>query len=114
MLNQTDIRNNNNKFYAIQLLEDDNAPRFYTYTRWGRGACVCVCVHVVVLNGVRRCVSACSHASQLRVNSVHSFFICDAFATLSQQSSPADNQERHAREHMAMHIHVNEKDQGNE
>lgn len=34
MLNQTDIKNNNNKFYVIQLLE--HGGKYTTYTRWGR------------------------------------------------------------------------------
>jgi poly [ADP-ribose] polymerase len=36
MLNQTDITNNNNKFYVIQLLESDNGNGWYVWTRWGR------------------------------------------------------------------------------
>ncbi|EDV26011.1 uncharacterized protein TRIADDRAFT_23639, partial [Trichoplax adhaerens] len=36
MLNQTNIEFNNNKYYAIQLLEDDNAKHFHVWTRWGR------------------------------------------------------------------------------
>src|SRR5271170_7726041 len=34
-LNQTDARNNNNKFYRIQLLANDQG-NFFTWTRWGR------------------------------------------------------------------------------
>lgn len=33
-LNQTNSGNNNNKFYRLQLLEDDG--EYYTWTRWGR------------------------------------------------------------------------------
>lgn len=33
-LNQTNIGNNNNKFYIIQLLEEDG--RFFCWNRWGR------------------------------------------------------------------------------
>lgn len=33
-LNQTNIGNNNNKFYIIQLLQDGN--RFACWNRWGR------------------------------------------------------------------------------
>lgn len=34
MLNQTNIGNNNNKFYVIQVLECDG--KHYCWTRWGR------------------------------------------------------------------------------
>ena len=34
MLNQTDVINNNNKFYVIQIAEDKGS--FYLFTRWGR------------------------------------------------------------------------------
>ncbi|KAI9672629.1 MAG: hypothetical protein M1831_000064 [Alyxoria varia] len=33
-LNQTNIKDNNNKFYRLQLLEDDVG--YFTHTRWGR------------------------------------------------------------------------------
>lgn len=36
MLNQSDVGNNNNKFYIIQLLESDTAKQFTVWTRWGR------------------------------------------------------------------------------
>ncbi|XP_047308044.1 poly [ADP-ribose] polymerase 2-like [Impatiens glandulifera] len=36
MLNQTNVRDNNNKFYVIQLLESDDGSRYMVYTRWGR------------------------------------------------------------------------------
>ncbi|CUE97655.1 poly (ADP-ribose) polymerase, putative [Bodo saltans] len=36
MLNQTNIGQNNNKFYVVQLLEDDKGGKFYVFTRWGR------------------------------------------------------------------------------
>ena len=35
MLNQTNIGQNNNKFYVIQVLENGN-NLFYNFTRWGR------------------------------------------------------------------------------
>ncbi|EFA80659.1 polyADP-ribosyltransferase [Heterostelium album PN500] len=35
-LNQTEIKNNNNKFYIIQLLEADNGGMYYVWNRWGR------------------------------------------------------------------------------
>lgn len=35
-LNQTNVGDNNNKFYVIQLLQDETAPFFYVFTRWGR------------------------------------------------------------------------------
>ncbi len=35
MLNQTDIRNNNNKFYLLQVLKN-GAGRYCTWFRWGR------------------------------------------------------------------------------
>jgi len=34
MLNQTNISQNNNKFYVIQLLKSGNG--YYLFTRWGR------------------------------------------------------------------------------
>ncbi|XP_065844434.1 poly [ADP-ribose] polymerase 2-like [Oscarella lobularis] len=37
MLNQTNVKNNNNKFYVLQLLEDDKTKREYqVWFRWGR------------------------------------------------------------------------------
>ena len=37
MLNQTNVSANNNKFYVIQLLETDRAPKQYiVWNRWGR------------------------------------------------------------------------------
>ena len=36
-LNQSDIKNNNNKFYILQVLESESNPNnFYFFTRWGR------------------------------------------------------------------------------
>uniref|UniRef100_A0A3B3CSP4 Poly [ADP-ribose] polymerase n=1 Tax=Oryzias melastigma TaxID=30732 RepID=A0A3B3CSP4_ORYME len=37
MLNQTNLQFNNNKFYLIQLLEDDASKSFSVWMRWGRG-----------------------------------------------------------------------------
>ncbi|XP_043914187.1 poly [ADP-ribose] polymerase 2 isoform X2 [Protopterus annectens] len=36
MLNQTNLQFNNNKYYIIQLLEDDNKRNFSVWMRWGR------------------------------------------------------------------------------
>jgi len=36
MLNQTDMGNNNNKFYALQLIEHDTDQKFFVHMRWGR------------------------------------------------------------------------------
>ncbi|KAH8489158.1 hypothetical protein H0E87_024708 [Populus deltoides] len=36
MLNQTNVGDNNNKFYVIQLLESDGGGRYMVYNRWGR------------------------------------------------------------------------------
>lgn len=36
VLNQTNIGDNNNKFYVIQALESDDGGRFLLYNRWGR------------------------------------------------------------------------------
>jgi len=37
VLNQTDIGNNNNKFYNIQLIEADaGGNKFWVFTKWGR------------------------------------------------------------------------------
>lgn len=35
-LNQTNVGDNNNKFYVIQLLKEEGLPKFYVFTRWGR------------------------------------------------------------------------------
>ncbi|CAF0931863.1 unnamed protein product [Brachionus calyciflorus] len=35
-LNQTNIGNNNNKFYIIQLLTRSDSPLYYLWNRWGR------------------------------------------------------------------------------
>ncbi|XP_026576412.1 poly [ADP-ribose] polymerase 2 [Pseudonaja textilis] len=36
MLNQTNLQFNNNKYYLIQLLEEDNARNYSVWMRWGR------------------------------------------------------------------------------
>ncbi|GMH03906.1 hypothetical protein Nepgr_005745 [Nepenthes gracilis] len=36
MLNQTNVGDNNNKFYVIQALESDDGGTFMVYNRWGR------------------------------------------------------------------------------
>ncbi|KAF9604766.1 hypothetical protein IFM89_010268 [Coptis chinensis] len=36
MLNQTNVGDNNNKFYVIQALESDDGLTFMVYCRWGR------------------------------------------------------------------------------
>eukprot|EP01116_Phalansterium_solitarium_P005995 TRINITY_DN18306_c0_g1_i1.p1 TRINITY_DN18306_c0_g1~~TRINITY_DN18306_c0_g1_i1.p1 ORF type:complete len:810 (+),score=221.49 TRINITY_DN18306_c0_g1_i1:227-2656(+) len=36
MLNQTNVAQNNNKFYVIQLLEKDSGAGWIVWTRWGR------------------------------------------------------------------------------
>ncbi|VFQ76921.1 unnamed protein product [Cuscuta campestris] len=36
MLNQTNVGQNNNKFYVIQALEFDGGGKFLVYNRWGR------------------------------------------------------------------------------
>lgn len=33
---QTNVQNNNNKYYLIQLLEEDAAKRYSVWMRWGR------------------------------------------------------------------------------
>ncbi|KAI4216780.1 MAG: hypothetical protein LQ351_000729 [Letrouitia transgressa] len=35
-LNQTNIGGNNNKFYRLQLLQNEKSDQYYTHTRWGR------------------------------------------------------------------------------
>lgn len=35
-LNQTNIGDNNNKFYVLQLLESDNGSEYMVFTKWGR------------------------------------------------------------------------------
>uniref|UniRef100_A0A8C1NAS1 Poly [ADP-ribose] polymerase n=1 Tax=Cyprinus carpio TaxID=7962 RepID=A0A8C1NAS1_CYPCA len=37
MLNQTNLQFNNNKYYLIQLLQDDNGKAYSVWMRWGRG-----------------------------------------------------------------------------
>ncbi|KAM8728239.1 poly [ADP-ribose] polymerase 2 [Acanthopagrus schlegelii] len=36
MLNQTNLQFNNNKYYLLQLLEDDNSKTYSVWLRWGR------------------------------------------------------------------------------
>ena len=36
MLNQTNIGQNNNKFYVIQMLQHPGSPLYRVWTRWGR------------------------------------------------------------------------------
>jgi len=36
VLNQTNIANNNNKFYNLQVLKKDNTNNYFFWTRWGR------------------------------------------------------------------------------
>ncbi|CAI8603764.1 unnamed protein product [Vicia faba] len=36
VLNQTNVGDNNNKFYVIQVLESDDGGKFLVYNRWGR------------------------------------------------------------------------------
>lgn len=36
MLNQTNLQYNNNKYYVLQVLEDDNCKKFSVWFRWGR------------------------------------------------------------------------------
>ncbi|VVB06996.1 unnamed protein product [Arabis nemorensis] len=36
MLNQTNVRDNNNKFFVLQVLESDNHKTYMVYFRWGR------------------------------------------------------------------------------
>uniref|UniRef100_A0A7I4FF06 Poly [ADP-ribose] polymerase n=2 Tax=Physcomitrium patens TaxID=3218 RepID=A0A7I4FF06_PHYPA len=36
MLNQTNLGDNNNKFYVLQLLEADSGKNYYVFNRWGR------------------------------------------------------------------------------
>ncbi|KAL5791843.1 hypothetical protein ACOSP7_000437 [Xanthoceras sorbifolium] len=36
MLNQTNVGDNNNKFYEIQALESNDGGKFMVYSRWGR------------------------------------------------------------------------------
>ena len=40
-LNQTNIGQNNNKFYIIQLLEADAGGKWWVWTRWARVGQVC-------------------------------------------------------------------------
>ena len=35
-LNQSNLKNNNNKFYIIQLLRKENSNNYFIYFRWGR------------------------------------------------------------------------------
>lgn len=43
---QTNIKNNNNKFYFLQMIEQDGGGKWWVWFRWGRGwlrAMRCVC-----------------------------------------------------------------------
>lgn len=43
---QTNLQFNNNKFYLLQLLEDDSTKVYSVWFRWGRGElCVDCCLH---------------------------------------------------------------------
>ncbi len=44
--NQTDVGNNNNKFYILQLLESNNGKMYQTWSRWGRVGCVLGCAFI--------------------------------------------------------------------
>lgn len=35
-LNQTNVSHNNNKFYMLQIIQQDSNKTCYFYTRWGR------------------------------------------------------------------------------
>ena len=45
-LNQTNIGQNNNKFYIIQVLAHDTASRYWLWTHWGRGLFIWCCFAV--------------------------------------------------------------------
>jgi len=36
-LNQTNVKNNNNKYYILQLLKDNDVSKYNVWFRWGRG-----------------------------------------------------------------------------
>lgn len=36
-LNQTNIGQNNNKFYIVQVLAHDTRPEYWLWSHWGRG-----------------------------------------------------------------------------
>ena len=36
MLNQTNIQNNNNKYFLLQVLVDESKNQYFTWFRWGR------------------------------------------------------------------------------
>eukprot|EP00112_Aurelia_sp_Birch-Aquarium-sp1_P002057 Seg1224.3 transcript_id=Seg1224.3/GoldUCD/mRNA.D3Y31 product=Poly protein_id=Seg1224.3/GoldUCD/D3Y31 len=58
MLNQTNLRNNNNKFYLMQLLEHDSSKQFAVWFRWGR-------VGVVGQSNLVRCGSDLQEAKDV-------------------------------------------------
>jgi len=39
MLNLTEISENHNKFYRIELIQDDTTGKYFVWNRWGRGPC---------------------------------------------------------------------------
>jgi len=47
MLNQTNIGQNNNKYYVIQMLKSRNGT-YNVWNRWGRVVSACVCVRAFV------------------------------------------------------------------
>ena len=67
MLNQTNIGNNNNKFYIIQVL---NVGQYYAWNRWGR--VVSITRRIYVYNDAigRVCSSSCVLYSALTSVSV--------------------------------------------
>lgn len=56
MLNQTNVGENNNKFYLIQVLESDDGGRYMLFNRWGR----------VGHDGQNKLTGPCSKASVVR------------------------------------------------
>ena len=47
MLNQTNIQNNNNKYYLIQLLQSDSNNSFAVWMRWGRVGYSGSCLYII-------------------------------------------------------------------
>ena len=67
MLNQTNLKNNNNKFYILQLLKDNTAARYSTWFRWGRGTelpnTVLSCLYMHIVIALTTCIHIQIHVS---------------------------------------------------
>ncbi|KAJ8041109.1 Poly [ADP-ribose] polymerase 2 [Holothuria leucospilota] len=61
MLNQTNLANNNNKYYLLQLLEDNSKKQYHVWFRWGR-------VGLKGQNNLTSCGSDLEKAKEMFIN----------------------------------------------